>query len=62
LAARVNRETLDVWQQMIAFVRQEEIHDPARVNTLAGRWAGAVHAACLRAEDALSALMPDQVW
>ena len=62
LAARVNRETLDVWQQMTAFVRQEEIHDPARVNTLAGRWAGAVHAACLRAEDALSALMPDQVW
>jgi anaerobic magnesium-protoporphyrin IX monomethyl ester cyclase len=62
LAARVNRETLDVWQQMTAFVRQEEIRDPARVNALAGRWAGAVHAACLRAEDALSALMPDQVW
>jgi hypothetical protein len=47
---------------MITFVRQEEIHDPARVNTLAGRWAGAVQAACLRAEDALSALMPDQMW
>jgi anaerobic magnesium-protoporphyrin IX monomethyl ester cyclase len=62
LAARVNRDTLDVWQQMTAFVRQEDIHDPARVNAVAGRWAGAVRAACLRVEDALSALMPDQVW
>jgi radical SAM superfamily enzyme YgiQ (UPF0313 family) len=62
LAARVNQDTLDVWQQMTAFVRQEDLHDPARVNTIAGRWAGAVHTACLRAEDALSALMPDQVW
>ena len=38
-----------------AFVRQEDIHDPARVNPCAGRWAGVVHAACLRAEDALAA-------
>jgi hypothetical protein len=47
---------------MTAFVRQDDIRDPARVNALAGRWAGTVHAACLRAEDALSALMPDQMW
>ena len=59
LAGRLNRETLDVWQQMTAFVRQEDIHDPARVNLSAGRWAGAVHAACLQAEDELSALFPD---
>ena len=32
----MNRETLDVWQQMAAFVRQEDILDAARVNTLAG--------------------------
>jgi radical SAM superfamily enzyme YgiQ (UPF0313 family) len=62
LAVRVNRETLDVWQEMTAFVRQEDIRAPARVNALAGRWAGTVLAACLQAEDALSALMPDQVW
>ena len=32
LAGRLNRDTLDVWQQMTAFVRQEDIRDPARVN------------------------------
>ena len=59
LAARVNQDTLDVWQQMIAFVRQEDIHDPARVNLSAGRWAGVVHAACLQTEDELARLFPD---
>ena len=59
LAGRLNQETLDVWQQMMAFVRQEDIHDPARVNLSAGRWAGVVHAACLQTEDELTRLFPD---
>jgi hypothetical protein len=58
LAAQVNRDSLDVWQQMTAFVRQEDIHDPARVNLNAGRWAGVVHAACLQTEDELARLFP----
>jgi anaerobic magnesium-protoporphyrin IX monomethyl ester cyclase len=59
LAARVNRDSLDVWQQMTAFVRQEDIRDPARVNTMAGRWASAIHAACLQTADELTRLFPD---
>ena len=60
LARSLNRGTLDVWQAMAAFARQEDIRDAPRVNTCAGEWAGAVRAACLRAEDALSALMPER--
>ena len=59
LVGRLNRETLDVWQQMMTFVRQDDIHDPARVNLSAGRWAGVVHAACLQTEDELTRLFPD---
>jgi anaerobic magnesium-protoporphyrin IX monomethyl ester cyclase len=59
LVGRLNQETLDVWQQMMTFVRQEDIHDPARVNLSAGRWAGVVHAACLQTEDELARLFPD---
>jgi hypothetical protein len=62
LARHLNRETLAVWQEMAAFVRQEDIRDAPRVNACAGEWAGAVCAACLRAEDALSTLMPDYRW
>jgi radical SAM superfamily enzyme YgiQ (UPF0313 family) len=62
LAGRLNRETLEVWQEMAAFAGQEEIHDASRVNLRAGGWAGAVRAACLRTEDTLFALMPDQGW
>jgi len=62
LAGRLNRETLAAWREMAAFAGQGEIHDASRVNRRAGEWAGAVSAACLRAEDALSALMPDQEW
>ena len=58
LASRLNRENLNVWQEMAAFARQEDILDAPRVNARAGEWAGAVRAACLQAEDALSALMP----
>jgi radical SAM superfamily enzyme YgiQ (UPF0313 family) len=61
LAACLNRETVEVWQEMAAFAGQEQIRDASRVNRCAGEWAGAVRAACLRAEDALSALMPDHV-
>jgi hypothetical protein len=59
LAGRLNQETLDVWQQMMTFVRQEDIRDAAQVNLAAGRWAGAVHAACLQTEDELTRLFPD---
>jgi len=59
LVGRLNQETLDVWQQMMTFVRKEDIHDPARVNLSAGRWAGVVHAACLQTEDELTRLFPD---
>ena len=62
LASHLNRETLDVWQEMAAFARQEDILDAPRVNACAGEWAGAVQAACLHAEDALSALMSDHAW
>ena len=60
LASRLNRENLNVWQEMAAFARQEDILDAPRVNARAGEWAGAVRAACLQAEDALSALMPER--
>jgi anaerobic magnesium-protoporphyrin IX monomethyl ester cyclase len=59
LVGRLNQETLDVWQQMMTFVRKEDIHDPARVNLSAGRWAGVIHAACLQTEDELTRLFPD---
>jgi anaerobic magnesium-protoporphyrin IX monomethyl ester cyclase len=62
LVRRLNHETVEVWQEMAEFARQEDIHDARWVNTRAGEWAGAVRGACLRAEDALSALMPDHVW
>jgi len=62
LVGRLNRETLEVWQQMTAFARQEDVLDALRVNAAAGEWAGVVRAACLRADDALSALMPDYRW
>ena len=60
LTRHLNRETLEVWQEMAAFARQEDILDAPRVNACAGEWAGAVRAACLQAEDALSALMPER--
>jgi anaerobic magnesium-protoporphyrin IX monomethyl ester cyclase len=59
LVGRLNQETLNVWQQMMTFVRKEDIHDPARVNLSAGRWAGVVHAACLQTEDELARLFSD---
>jgi radical SAM superfamily enzyme YgiQ (UPF0313 family) len=62
LTGRLNRETVEVWQEMAAFAGQDEIRDASRVNQRAGEWAGAVHAACLHAEDALSALMPGHAW
>jgi anaerobic magnesium-protoporphyrin IX monomethyl ester cyclase len=58
LARCLNRETVGVWHEMAEFARPENVRDAHRVNTRAGEWAGAVRAACLRAEDALSALMP----
>ena len=58
-AGRLNQKTLDVWQQMLAFVRQEDVRDPDRVNLSAGRWAGVVHTACLQTEDELARLFPD---
>lgn len=62
LVGRLNRETVAIWREMAAFAGQDEIRDASRVNQCAGEWAGAVHAACLQAEDALSALMPDHAW
>ena len=59
LVGRLNQETLEVWQQMMTFVRQDDIHDPARANLSAGCWAGVVHAACLQTEDKLTRLFPD---
>jgi radical SAM superfamily enzyme YgiQ (UPF0313 family) len=62
LARCLNRETLGIWQEMAAFAGEEQIHDALRVNRRAGEWAGAAGAACLRAEDALSVLIPGQGW
>lgn len=50
-AARVNGESLEMWQEMLAFVSAGDIHNADQVNELAGAWAGRVHALCTSVQD-----------
>jgi radical SAM superfamily enzyme YgiQ (UPF0313 family) len=43
--AHLNQVTLELWQEMLAFVRQENIHDADAVNARAGEWAQRINQA-----------------
>jgi anaerobic magnesium-protoporphyrin IX monomethyl ester cyclase len=49
--ARLNRDCLGVWSEMLDFARAGAIDDAERVNAAAALWAGQVNAACMRAAE-----------
>ena len=53
VAQAVNAGSLCLWQEMLA-VAAGDIYDAARINERAADWAARLHAACLRAEEAMS--------
>jgi hypothetical protein len=53
---RLNRESLEVWGEMVRFARQDEIRDASRVNDRASAWAARANAASVRAEEELAEL------
>jgi radical SAM superfamily enzyme YgiQ (UPF0313 family) len=53
VVARLNRDWLVVWSEMLEFARAGPIRDAGRVNNAAGRWAAKVNAGSMRAAAAL---------
>jgi anaerobic magnesium-protoporphyrin IX monomethyl ester cyclase len=49
--ARLNRDCLAVWSDMLDFARAGAIGDAERVNAAAARWAGQVNATCMWAAE-----------
>jgi len=53
IAAGVNAQSLQVWQEMLAFAGEGDIYDAEQVNERAGIWAGRIQAVCVEAEERL---------
>ncbi len=48
MVARVNAQSVDVWQEMLTFASEGDIYDAAHVNELAVEWMGRIIVACGR--------------
>ena len=53
VAARVNGESLGVWQDMLQFARGGDIYDADQVNERASAWAGLVNVVCAQVQGEL---------
>ena len=53
VAARVNSESLGVWQDMLQFARKGGIYDADQVNERAAAWAGRTHSVCTQIQGEL---------
>ncbi len=53
VAARVNSESLGVWQDMLQFARGGDIYDADQVNERASAWAGLVNVVCAQVQGEL---------
>jgi hypothetical protein len=53
VAARVNSESLGVWQDMLQFARQGDIYDADQINERAAAWAGRTNSVCAQVQGEL---------
>ena len=57
--ARLNRESLAVWREMLSFAASGDIHDIERVNEHAAAWARRVNALDMTVEEELAILLQE---